>query len=258
MQGGAEAFAEDLLLGRTDRGVTVRSRDGRIELDLVEHLLAALGGLGVHGGIRISCDASELPLLDGGARRFAEALIAIGAPLRNGEGDCGPAVWVAENATLHHGMASYRFAKGPEIKLRVHVRFPPPVGEERAAWDGDPKDFLENIAPARTFGWAREHAALLAAGRARGLKRSDSEGQAPGQGIDPDSVIVFDETVCMPGCRPNEPGEIARHKLLDMVGDLTFYGGPPRGLIEAFAPGHTATHQVVQKALHAGILRRHQ
>jgi UDP-3-O-[3-hydroxymyristoyl] N-acetylglucosamine deacetylase len=273
-QRGAEALAQDLVVARTDRGVTVRSRDGRIEIDLVEHLLAAIGGLGVRGGLRISTSAAELPLLDGGARRFAEALIAIGAPMPSGRtgaddfaasslpvpdlaapGDRAPALRVVVDATLRHGMSSYRFARDPGKKLRVHVRFPPPVGDEHAAWDGDPTDFLERIAPARTFGWVAEHAGLLATGRARGLSRAVASGTTPLQHIDPDSLIVFDAGGCLPGSRPNEPGEVARHKLLDLIGDLSLYGGPPHGRIDAFAPGHTATHRIVREALDAGILR---
>jgi UDP-3-O-[3-hydroxymyristoyl] N-acetylglucosamine deacetylase len=237
-RGAEEARLDELSPVRVDRGVTVRTADGRLSVDLVEHLLSAFGGLSVRGGVRVSVDDGEPPLLDGGARRFADALFAIGAdrgqPSR---------LWITRDAELSGGGAAvYRFSPGPSVRLRVSVRFRAPVGGEEASWDGDPADFLERIAPARTFGWLDEHAALLAAGRAAG--------------VDLASVIVFSDAGVVEGCRPNEPGEIARHKLLDLIGDLALYGGPPRGTIEAFAPGHGATHRVVAEALAAGIIER--
>lgn len=237
-RGDAEAQLAELQVTRADRGVTVTSADGRVTIDLVEHLLAALGGLGVREGVRVSVDDGEPPLLDGGARKFAEALVAIGASR-----DAAPRLEITRAATLSGGGASsYRFLPGASTRLHVAVRFRAPVGEEEAAWDGDPRDFLERIAPARTFGWIDEHAALLAAGRARG--------------VDLESVLVLSDAGPIAGCRPREPGEIARHKLLDLIGDLTLHGGPPRGTIEAFAPGHAATHRVMAEALRAGIVAR--
>jgi len=235
---GAEATLDELRPSRTDRGVAVTSADGRVAIDLVEHLLAALGGLGVREGVRVSVDDGEPPLLDGGARRFADALVAIDAP-RGG----APRLRIAREATLSGGGAStYRFTPGPRSRLSVAVRFRAPIGDEAASWDGDPQDFLERIAPARTFGWIDEHAALIAAGRARGVNL--------------ESVIVLSDEGAVAGCRPHEPGEIARHKLLDLIGDLTLHGGPPRGTIEAFAPGHGATHRVMAEAISSGIVRR--
>lgn len=236
-QRGASALLESLVPSRTDRGLALRSADGRVAFDLAEHLLAALGGLGITQGIRIRVEGDEVPLLDGGARRFVEALAALGAPRGR-----APRLHVAREATFEDGASTYRFAPGAHVRVGVFVAFRAPVGEQRAAWDGDPTDFAERIAPARTFGWLDEHEALLVAGRARA--------------VDPASVVVFGAGGPLAGGRPPEPDEAARHKLLDLVGDLTLYGGPPRGEIEACRPGHGATHAVVARALSAGVLVR--
>lgn len=243
-QGGSEAPLEALRAARTDRGLRVESPDARVSIDSAEHLLAAIGGLGVREGVRVTVGSSEIPLLDGGARLFCEALFAIGAA-------CGlpsPLV-ITRRATLQHGSSTYTFsppegggALGTGARVAVDVLFPDPVGRERASFGGDPAEFFAEIAPSRTFGWARERDALLAQGRARG--------------VDLKSVIVFGPDGPIEGCRPNAPGEIARHKLLDLVGDTALYGGPPRGLIEAFAPGHSATHAAVIEALASGVLAR--
>jgi len=216
--------------------VTIASADGRIHLDLVEHLLAAAGGLGLRGGLRIATDDDELPLLDGGARRFAEAIRALSIPPSP-----SPLV-VAREATLRRGASVYRFTPGASVSLRVEVAFRAPVGEEAAEWSGDADDFFTRIAPARTFGWAEDHAALRASGRAAR--------------VDLDSVLVFADGAVMPGCRPPSPLEVARHKLLDLIGDLALYGGPPRGAVHAIAPGHAVTHALVAEALAEGVLVR--
>jgi len=235
-QRGATCALADLRVIRSDRGVTVASPDGRMRVDLVEHLLAALGGLGVHRGLRICTDDAELPLLDGGALRFAEALRALDLPAE------APPLRVTREATFTRGGSVYRFSPGPSVSLDVAVRFRAPVGEEQACWAGDAEDFVARIAPARTFGWVDEYEALRASGRAAG--------------VDLERVLVFDDHGAVPGCPPAQAGEVARHKLLDLLGDLTLHGGPPRGAVRALAPGHTATHAVVREALDQGVLAR--
>lgn len=238
VQRGARVELADLRVVRADRGLAVASGDGRVEVDLVEHLLAALGGLGVREGVAIETDDPELPLLDGGARAYVEALGAIGAPRGGPVG-----LRVARAAVIEEGRSRYTFAPAPGVSLRVDVRFRPPVGRETAEWHGDPDDFAARVAPARTFGWLDEHAALLAFGRARA--------------VDTAAVIVFGRDGPL-GTRPPEPGEVARHKLLDLIGDFALHGGPPEGAVEVVAPGHGATQRVVVRALRAGVLVRRE
>src|SRR5262249_17729848 len=145
------------------------------------------------------------------------------------------ALRIARAGTLHSGSATYAFAPGARVCLSVQVRFRSPIGCERAAWDGDPDDFAMRIAPARTFGWLDEHTSLLERGRARGATL--------------DGVLVLLDGGSHPGCKPEAPMEVARHKLLDLTGDLALHGGPPIGSIHAIAPGHAATHAVMSEAL---------
>lgn len=233
VQRGAAARLDELAPVRTDRGVTVATADGRVRIDLIEHLLAAVGGIGVGSGLVVETDADEIPLLDGGARAFAEAILALDLP-------CGRSLRVTREATFDHDRSTYRFTPGPSPSLRVAIDFGAPVFQQHAAWDGDAEDFVDRIAPARTFGWVHELAALRAAGRAAS--------------VDLASVMVFDDRGVVEGCRPPGPDEPARHKLLDLAGDLALYGGPPLGTVDAFAPGHTATHAIVARARAEGVL----
>ena len=115
--------------------------------------------------------------------------------------------------------------------------------ERRAAWDGDPDDFRERIAPARTFCFAHEVEELARAGLA--------------SHVTPEMVVVIGAEILAAG-RPFQPDEPARHKVLDLAGDLFLYGGPPRGHVAAYRPGHWSTHRAMQLALESGVIVREE
>jgi UDP-3-O-[3-hydroxymyristoyl] N-acetylglucosamine deacetylase len=142
------------------------------------------------------------------------------------------------------GTSSYAFRPGATVALEVEIDFAEAaIGIQRAAWGGDAESFVADIAWARTFGFRRDGPALMRAGRAGG--------------VDPSVVMVLDEAGAVePPGLPARPGEFARHKLLDLVGDLYLFGGPPIGEVRATRPGHAATHRAVAEALERGILAR--
>lgn len=240
-QGSARVPLETLEVVRADRGVRVASAGGALSIDTVEHLLAALGGLGVRRGLLVEVEGPEMPLLDGGARLFSEALSGLDLPADPWDGSCG--LVVTEQRTIEIGRSVYEFSPARAGSIAVKVEFRAPVGVQTAHhWLADRRGFLASIAPARTFGWADEYEALRAAGRAAG--------------VDLDGVLVFDDEGVLAGCRPPEPDEIARHKLLDVIGDFALYGGPPsRGSVTCERPGHAATQSAVREALARGVLR---
>ena len=116
-----------------------------------------------------------------------------------------------------------------------------PLGPESAHWEGTRAAFLGEIAAARTFGFRSQAADLRARGRAAF--------------VNPRSVIVLeDDGHVLPPGLPPRPGELGRHKLLDLLGDLYLYGGPPRGRIDATRPGHRNNHLALREALASGLL----
>jgi UDP-3-O-[3-hydroxymyristoyl] N-acetylglucosamine deacetylase len=218
----------------TDRATTIEIDDRRVAT--VEHLLAAFGGLGVHQGVSIEVLGPELPLLDGGARSYCEALRELGAEGGRGEME------VARDGEVRVGGSSYTFERGDAPRLHVTIDFPDaPLGRE-AHWDGDPGDFVQRIAPARTFAFASE---VLELAR-RGLASH----------VTPESVVVVGEREVLSSGHPFVPDEPARHKLLDLVGDLFLYGGPPRGTVRAHRPGHGANRAALEEAFERQIVRR--
>jgi UDP-3-O-[3-hydroxymyristoyl] N-acetylglucosamine deacetylase len=239
VQGDRAATLDSLVATRTNWGLELADGAG-VRIDLTEHLLAALGGLGIRSGVLVTVDGPEIPILDGGSRHIAEALQQLGMA------SSPPGLFVARFGRFTVGDSEYEFEPAGGVALEVDVSFDhPAIGAQRAAWNGDPTDFVERIAPCRTFGFARDAEMLDRAGRAKLLQH----GRSPGG-----PVIVFtDHGLLDPAVRPT-PGEIAGHKLLDLIGDFALYGGPPEGRIVAHRPGHTATHTVVKRALADGAL----
>jgi UDP-3-O-[3-hydroxymyristoyl] N-acetylglucosamine deacetylase len=237
---GAEVAISALAIVATARATTVASADGAIRIATLEHVLAALAGLGVHDGIAIVLEGPEAPLADGGARAFADAIRALGVP-------CSPPpLRVVAQGSVAVGASRYDFEPHDGTAIEVEVEFDEArtcSGLARTArWDGDPEDFLARIAPARTFGFEHEVAELLA----RGLASH----------VTPESVVVLGPERVLSAGAPFRADEPARHKLLDLLGDLYLYGGPPRGRVRAVRPGHAATHEALRTALARGLVLR--
>jgi UDP-3-O-[3-hydroxymyristoyl] N-acetylglucosamine deacetylase len=126
-----------------------------------------------------------------------------------------PPLVVLEQGVVEVGASRYTFAVGAR-QLRVRVDYGDARLSKEASWAGDAEDFRGRIAPARTF-------------------------------------LVAPEEIHWAG-RPFEADEPARHKLLDLAGDLFLYGGPPEGTLEAVRPGHGATHEAMRVALERGLV----
>jgi UDP-3-O-[3-hydroxymyristoyl] N-acetylglucosamine deacetylase len=219
----------------TDRATTLEIEGRRVAT--VEHLLAAFAGLGLHTGVSIEVEGPELPLLDGAARHFAEAMGELGLP-----GSESPELEVARDDQVVIEDSSYTFRRTDGVHLEVQVDLPFPSLASSATWDGDAQDFVLRIAPARTFAFAAEIPALAEQGRVAH--------------VSPESVVILAADQVLSAGRLFLPDEPARHKLLDLMGDLFLYGGPPRGALLARRPGHGRTHAAMREALERGIVRR--
>jgi UDP-3-O-[3-hydroxymyristoyl] N-acetylglucosamine deacetylase len=234
---------EILLRGLPLRGYRVAGtlrtntlENGEIRASCVEHLFAALAASGVHAGLSIETDSEEMPLLDGGAAAWCNGIASLALE------PSLPTLTVLRNAAITVGESKYRFFSAPSATpgVRVHVDFGDSRLAKSAKWNGTFADFSERIASARTFVFAREIEALLA--------------QGLGAHALPSNVIVIANDAIHAAGKAFSADEPARHKLLDLIGDLFFYGGPPRGRIEAVRPGHGATHTAMRIALASQIV----
>ncbi len=202
---------------------------GAFDVRTVEHLFAALAGLGIREGLRVVVEGGELPFLDGGARAFCEALEPRHQP---------PKACVVRSARLEIDGSTYELEPRDDVRVEVVVDLPACCAL-RAAWNGEPDAFVRDIAPARTFMLEHDADELSR----RGLARH----------VDPASVLVVTETH-IAGAGEVAPDEPARHKLLDLIGDAYFHGGPPRGLVRATRPGHARNHAAFARAIAMGVI----
>lgn len=196
----------------------------------VEHLLAALVGLGIDN-VRVEVNGPEMPLLDGSARVWAEALQAAGSEMQ--ADDRTPMtvkapIWVRDQDAFVVAMpaAETRLTYGIDFDLEA-------IGNQWHSWSPNTQSFTEDIAPARTFGLAHQIQYL----RQQGLIKGGSL----------ENALVCDRTgwVNPPLRFENEP---ARHKLLDLIGDLSLLGSLPVAHVIAYKASH-ALHTQLAKAL---------
>jgi UDP-3-O-[3-hydroxymyristoyl] N-acetylglucosamine deacetylase len=233
--GGHEARIDQLEVVSTARATTVQHRGGGLRVGTVEHAFAALAGLGLHCGVTLAIEGTEMPLLDGGAATWCAALTTLDVT------PSAPRLRITRSASFDVGASRYELApsKGT-IDVIARVDFDDPRLAPEASWSGDAADFVARIAPARTFALARDLDELLR----RGLARH----------VDPTCVVVIAPEAILHAGRPFTADEPARHKLLDLVGDLYLHGGPPIGRFLAVRPGHAANARAIQRALDEGVL----
>src|SRR5439155_11083163 len=133
------------------------------------------------------------------------------------------ALRVVRDGRVRVGLSEYVFAPGDETCLSVRIDFDDARLAPEAMWDGSLDAYRAHISGARTFCFESEIDALARSGLAAH--------------VPPESVVVIGDTILTAGA-PFFSEEPARHKLLDLIGDLFVYGGPPRGRIDASRPGH--------------------
>jgi UDP-3-O-[3-hydroxymyristoyl] N-acetylglucosamine deacetylase len=224
----------ELAVVGTVRATTVSSADSRLRVQTVDHLFAALAGLGVRDGVAIEVEGDELPILDGCSLAWCEAIDALAPTVSP------PSLRVVRDGIVETRASRFTFARSDRVEVDVEVAFDDARIDGRASWAGDVAHFRTDIAPSRTFAFAREVEALLARGLARHVPK--------------EAVLVLTDDEVLAAGRPFSPAEPARHKLLDLLGDLYLYGGPPIGRIAAYRPGHGPTHEAMREALARGLV----
>lgn len=196
----------------------------------VEHLLAALAALGITDA-RIEVDAAELPLLDGSARVWVDDILRSGIePAQShltSSGTIETPVWIQDGDLFVAALPS------PVLRLTYGIDFDvAPIGNQWHSWQPDREDFATEIAPARTFGLAHQIEQLRSAGLIKGGSL--------------DNALVCDDLQWLnPPLRfPNEP---SRHKLLDLIGDLSLLGKFPQAHFVAYKASHQLHIQLAQR-----------
>jgi len=200
----------------------------------VEHLMAALAGLGVDNAL-VEIDGPEMPIMDGSAAQFVAAIDSVGLVTQARRRKF---LKVLKSVYVENGRsraelrpADAGFRVDVEIDFEVAT-----IGKQRRAFDVDPQTFRSEIAKARTFGFVADVKKLWAAGFALGSSLDNSVAIDGGRVLNPEGLRYRDEFV--------------RHKALDAIGDLALAGAPIVGVYHAQRPGH-ALNAAVLTALFA-------
>jgi UDP-3-O-[3-hydroxymyristoyl] N-acetylglucosamine deacetylase len=209
---------------------------GSARVRTVEHLLAALFAAGVVD-VRIEIDGPELPLLDGSAKVWWEAIAS--RPDLHGQTAQTPA-FLTEAMWIHQGDQFVAAVPSPELRFSYGIDFEArPIGNQWHSWSPEVESFGEAIAPARTFGLAHQIEQLRSAGLIKGGSL--------------DNALVCDQRAWInPPLRfSNEP---VRHKLLDLVGDLSLVGQLPVAHYMAYKASHNLHAQLALRLEQARFL----
>lgn len=219
VQHGVEIPARLEFLAGASYGLTLE-RDGQ-KVGVVEHLLSAFSVLGITDA-RIEVDGPELPIMDGSALPFLEALEETGTCELNHE---LRAIKVLEAIRVEAGDRWMIVEPADELEMDVSIDFDhPAIGCQHWVGSPDLTVFRKQIAPARTFGFLSDETALKSVNLAGGASVDNS--------------LIFGDEGPLAGVILRFKDEPVRHKVLDTLGDLMLLGRPLKGRIRSHKGGH--------------------
>lgn len=218
--------------------LSTQLRQGEASVRTVEHLLASLAAMGIDNA-RIEIDGPEVPLLDGSARIWAESIAKVGTLKQSStvpeNALLEEPIWVREEDAFVCAIpaAQTRFSYGIDFEL-------PAIGNQWHSWlpviesQNSYESFVAEIAPARTFGLMHQ------------IEHLKTSGLIKGGSLENALVCGPDGWVNPPLRFPNEP---VRHKILDLVGDLSLLGIFPRAHFLAYKASHNLHIQLAKRIL---------
>lgn len=214
------------------------SREGA-SVSTVEHLLAALTGLGVDN-VFVTVEGDEVPAMDGSADAFVAAIdeagvVALAAPRAR--------LHVTAPVRVSHGAGWAELTPVVNgLSLDVEIAFEEPIGRQRRLLGVTPTSFRRELARARSFGFLRDAERLWRAGLALGASL--------------DNTLVLDGKLALNPHGLRFSDECVRHKMLDVLGDLALAGAPIVGAFRSFRGGHALNLALLEAAMQAGALER--
>jgi UDP-3-O-[3-hydroxymyristoyl] N-acetylglucosamine deacetylase len=207
---------------------------GGVQIQTVEHLLAAVTGLGIDN-LLIELDGPELPAMDGSSAPFVSLLYAAGREAQVAVRP--PALKVAEPIRVGDDHRWLQILPASDCRISYTLDHEhPAVGVQVASFVPSERVFVEELAPARTYGFLKDLELL----RQQGLALGGSLANA---------VVVGQERILNGALRFQD--EFVRHKILDVIGDLTLVGRPVLGHVVARNAGHALNHLLVRELVKA-------
>ncbi|MCB9317557.1 MAG: bifunctional UDP-3-O-[3-hydroxymyristoyl] N-acetylglucosamine deacetylase/3-hydroxyacyl-ACP dehydratase [Lewinellaceae bacterium] len=249
--------ADVRLVVSTNRGTTLRSGDAQVAT--VEHVLSALTGLGIDN-VLMEIDGAEMPIMDGTSLPFVKVLEQAGQEAQDADREY---FVITEPISYKDELLGIELLALPaeSFEATVMIDFNSKVLGQQFAALHTMEEYQEEIAPCRTFVFVHELEKLLEMGLIKGgdldnaiviadRKMEQAELDRLAEKMGKQSIKVDSEGV-LNTVKLHFQNEPARHKLLDVIGDLALIGKPIQGKIVATKPGHTANVEF------AKILKKH-
>ena len=257
---GEDAVVEALADNVTNTARSTTISKGQVSVSTIEHILSALTGMGVDNAI-IDIDNVEVPILDGSAKPYIDAIWSDGfaqqdAPRRYIELKETVEIRNDEKGSVVRIEPADEFSYGIKIDFNSRV-----LGVQTAQWDGD-VSYVEGIGVCRTFVFFHELQFLYANNLVKGGD-VDNAIVIVEHPVTDEQVSAMSQLFNVPALEVREdgylsnlvlrfPNECARHKLLDLIGDLRLCGGFLKARITAEKAGHginTAAAKAVRMAM---------
>ena len=210
---------------------TVISNRSGIKVSTIEHLMAAIASYQINN-LRIEINESEVPILDGSSKQFCNKIEKAGVV---NQSENQKFIKILNNIKLKskHTYASLSPSKN-NLKVSFNIDFQHPlIKNERYHIQVNKNNFKNEIAPARTFGFKKEH------------KKLKKLGLANGASLENCVVINRNKILNKNGLRYDN--EFVRHKVLDVCGDLYLAGYPILGHFKGYQSGHYLNNQLLRK-----------
>ncbi|MBR3114228.1 MAG: bifunctional UDP-3-O-[Bacteroidaceae bacterium] len=246
-----EGIAENVV--DTTRSTVIAKGDARV--GTIEHALAALLGMGIDNCL-ICIDGPEMPILEGSAQTFVDKIKEVGCEEQQAKRDYYVIKKKTEFRDDQTG-ASIVLLPDEKFSITVMISYESDWFSSQFATAEDICDFEKEIAGARTFVFVREVEPLINAGLIKGGDLDNAiviyENQISQERLDrlADSIKVEHQDATKLGFLNTKPlvwqNEPARHKLLDIVGDMALIGRPIKGRIIATKPGHTINNMFARQ-----------
>lgn len=232
VSGGGEVEADVANVDSTGYATTLFKKG--LAVRTVEHLMATLHAYGITN-LLVKIEG-EVPILDGSAVELCELLEQAGIEEQEA---WLPSLVVREEIRIDPAPGQFLSIRPYDgLRITYELSYPPPVGDQTYVFTmRDALDFRHQIAPARTFGFVEEIRALENAGLGQGGQLSNF-------------ILIGEAGIVNTELR--FPEELARHKILDILGDFYLLGAPIRGEIHARKTGHShnvALVRLIRQAL---------
>lgn len=222
---GVSFKAEPKNVINTQMATVLGSQDGYVST--IEHLMSAISAYGIDN-IRVVLDANEVPVMDGSAMAFCMLLDEAGTRKLDKKKKI---LSIKKPVEVRMGNKFVKIEPSKDFKFDYTIKFDNPViGTQNFVFDFSKKNFIEQIAKARTFGFLKD------------VQMLRSKNLALGGSLD--NAVVIDENRILNPEGLRFENEFVRHKILDAIGDLALLGLPMIGKYTAYAGSHELNHKL--------------